>query len=422
MPDPLYAQAKQLFPNASDEEIEQGLAQVREQAPAASDQELLASAGKIQASMNDGSFMKQMVNHDIKQKYGLADRQKIVDQNAQEASGPNWQAGLAALGAGLQGGNALQAGMSVAKQQEDTRKGRLAEFDKQKSQYLSDRDDAAAQEKLKREMDPNSYESQLARDTAIDFGISPERAKGLTAARLKEISPLLAKKFELKEKSLDRQERRADRRESQLSREFERDKKAEEKLLEFKTPYGLANTSDDAKKLKEAHESKASFDSKIQEMIELRQKYGGEMMNREAVARGKQLAKDLLLEYKNMAKLGVLSKSDESIVNAIIPEDPLAFSAAGVLGQDPILHTLKKFKQDSDKDFSTRVATRTREGSPQGFKSSGVAAAPASVRMRAPNGKIKMIPGDQVSAAKKAGAVVVDEAVAQKENEDLNGV
>ncbi len=184
----------------------------------------------------------------------------------------------------------------------------------------------------------------------------------------------------------------------------------------------MANTSDDAKKLKEAHESKSSFDSKIQEMIDLRQKYGGELMNREAVARGKQLSKDLLLEYKNMAKLGVLSKSDESIINSIIPEDPLGFSAAGALGQDPILHTLKKFKQDSDKDFSTRVATRTRTGAPQGFKPSGVAAAPASVRMRAPNGKIKMIPGDQVSAAKKAGAVVVDEAVAQKENEDLNGV
>ena len=229
MPDPLYAQAKQLFPNASDEEIEQGLAQVREQAPAASDQELLASAGKIQASMNDGSFMKQMVNHDIKQKYGLADRQKIVDQNAQEASGPNWQAGLAALGAGLQGGNALQAGMSVAKQQEDTRKGRLAEFDKQKSQYLSDRDDAAAQEKLKREMDPNSDESKMAQSLAVAMGMSAAQAKSLTASKFKEFSPALQKKYEIAEKSLDRKERSADRMESREIRQSEKQLAREDK-------------------------------------------------------------------------------------------------------------------------------------------------------------------------------------------------
>src|SRR5690606_32413258 len=85
-------------------------------------------------------------------------------------------------------------------------------------------------------------------------------------------------------------------------------------------------------------------------------------LNREAVARGKQLSKDLLLEYKNMAKLGVLSQADEKIINAIIPDDPLAFSGASLVGQDPILSSLEKFKNDSDRDFATRVQTRTRQG------------------------------------------------------------
>lgn len=152
----------------------------------------------------------------------------------------------------------------------------------------------------------------------------------------------------------------ANRAESRAERRYLADLGRQEKMQALQTPYGLANTPDDAKQLKEGHEAKANFDSKIQEMIDLRNKYGTEYFNREAVARGKQLSKDLLLEYKNMAKLGVLSKSDEDIINAIIPEDPLGNDWAP--GQDPILSNLQKFKADSDRDFKTRIQTRTRSG------------------------------------------------------------
>jgi hypothetical protein len=150
--------------------------------------------------------------------------------------------------------------------------------------------------------------------------------------------------------------------------DFQRERNEEKKALkdqDLQTPFGLANTKDDAKQLKEGYESKTNFDSKIQELIDLRKKYGGEVFNREAVARGKQLSKDLLLTYKNMAKLGVLSQADENIINAIIPNDPLAYNSplAAVQGQDPILNNLKKFKGDSDNDFQTRIKTRVREGS-----------------------------------------------------------
>lgn len=162
-----------------------------------------------------------------------------------------------------------------------------------------------------------------------------------------------------------------DRAENRAAREFDKQSKLDEKMQGLKTPYGLANNEDDAKKLKEAYESKKNFDGKIKEMIALRKKHGGgASLNREDVGRGKQLSKDLLLEYKNMAKLGVLSKSDEDIINAIIPEDPLAYNSplAAFNGQDPILHKLEKFKGDSDKDFSTKVSTRTREGLAAGNK------------------------------------------------------
>jgi hypothetical protein len=139
----------------------------------------------------------------------------------------------------------------------------------------------------------------------------------------------------------------------------------EREALERSTPFGLANNADDAKKLKEAYESKQNFDRKIGEMIQLRTDHnGGDVFDREAISRGKQLSKDLLLEYKNMAKLGVLSAADEKIINAIIPADPLEFNSplAAIQGQDPIMNNLKKFKADSDADFKTRIETRVRGG------------------------------------------------------------
>lgn len=169
----------------------------------------------------------------------------------------------------------------------------------------------------------------------------------------------------------DLTERRADRAENRALRldEKERDREEKRALLENKltTPFGLARTEDDAKKLKDAGEMKDKFDRSLQEMIDLRKKHGGgAIWDREDVGRGKQLSKDLLLTYKDLSKLGVLSKADEAILNAIIPPDPLAFDF--VPGQDPILHKLEKFKGDSQTDFETRLKTRL-----QGEPTAGVA-------------------------------------------------
>lgn len=161
----------------------------------------------------------------------------------------------------------------------------------------------------------------------------------------------------------------SNRRESRDERRFQADSAKAEKNQALETPYGRANTPDDAKQLKEGHLSKKAFDNKLQQMIDLRERNsGGAIFNREDVARGKQLSKDLLLEYKNMAKLGVLSKSDEDIINAIIPEDPLEYNSplAAVQGQDPTLARMKAFKADSDKNFRDGIAIRTRSGMANG--------------------------------------------------------
>jgi hypothetical protein len=312
------------------------------------------------------------VNQYIMDKYNLggysdADRQKIVDENKKEESGLNWAAGLSAFGAGLAGRDAGAAGQQMIAQQKAKRAGKLSEFDKSKSLAMDS-------DKRAKQMDPNSQESKLAQEMALSMGMNPEQASKITAAQFQEFSPALKMKYEIaeraKDRSLDREAKLAQIAAANADRSIRReelkagkDEKIAEKMEQLKTPYGLANTADDAKQLKEAHESKQNFDSKIGEMIALREKHdGGALFNREDVARGKQLSKDLLLEYKNMAKLGVLSKADEDIINAIIPKDPLEYSAAGLMGQDPILHQLKKFQGDSDKDFATRVQTRTRKG------------------------------------------------------------
>lgn len=141
--------------------------------------------------------------------------------------------------------------------------------------------------------------------------------------------------------------------------------RAEEKDMALQVPgVGKAMTPQDAKDLKEATRAKQNFDSKIDEMIALRKEFGGEVLNREAVERGKQLSNDLLLEYKNMAKLGVLSASDEKIINSIIPKDPLEFKLSGT-GGDPILNRLAKFKEDANKDYQANLGLRLRPGQEQ---------------------------------------------------------
>ena len=234
--DPLYQQAKSLFPDAKDDEIMQGLSQIRQENPNASDDEILQSASAIKKSKDDGSFMKQMVNADVKNKYGLADRQKIVDQNNAEASAPNFMAGLSAFGAGLGGGNAAQAGMAFKKEQQDQRDKKLDAFDRDKKQYLFDRDDASSQEKLAQEMDPNSEYSKIAKELAISMGMSPDRAKDLTAAKFKDFSPALQKKYEIAQRSLDRQVMFADRKEAKEQRNEDREMLRQDRLAKEAKP------------------------------------------------------------------------------------------------------------------------------------------------------------------------------------------
>lgn len=170
------------------------------------------------------------------------------------------------------------------------------------------------------------------------------------------------------DRQINARQREEDRTETRQARTEDRAAetavKTDEKMEQLRIgDFGYAQTSEDAKQLKSGIESKAGFDNRLDELISLREKHsGGAIFNREDVGRAKQLSKELLLQYKDMAKLGVLSAADQEILNAIIPDDPLQYSSplAGIQGQDPTLHKMKKFKEDSSKDFDTKLRGRLR--------------------------------------------------------------
>ena len=212
----------------------------------------------------------------------------------------------------------------------------------------SGRDETAAKEDIARKAQVRSaIQASSLREGELE---SAERDRGLKRDELRAY------------KDLARQDR--------IDREGHKLAENEESLM---TNYGKARTKDDAKQLKAASEIKTSFDQKISELISIREAKGGEVLDREAVARARQLSKDLLLAYKDMSKLGVLSAADEAILNEIIPADPLQFNASGLVGQDPTMVKLKSFKVDVNRDFENRLNNRIRGG----YKSEGSPAEPS---------------------------------------------
>jgi hypothetical protein len=131
---------------------------------------------------------------------------------------------------------------------------------------------------------------------------------------------------------------------------------------EYVPEIGYALTEQDAKDLKGGIEVYKKLRRQLREMIDLRGKHGSEFVDRVAVERGKQLANEILLGYKNAAKLGVLSKSDEAIINAIIPKDPLEFKISSLgFGEDPVLSRMKAWENDLQQQFADKVGARVQQ-------------------------------------------------------------
>ena len=259
----LISRAQRMFPTASPDDINRGITHFKSIDPEMTDDDILTNAQKVIAEKQApiattpvspvDSSKVDMVKQNLRSKYGMddasaANRQAIVDQNTEDASGVNWRAGLATLGAGLMGQNAIAAGESVLSRQAAERQGKLTEFDKARSNKVADfnqereiskaeREDlqfSQDQDKLKREQDPNSEESKMAQDLAKAMGMG--NVTGLTAAKFKEFSPALQKKYEIEQNKLNRQEARAARQQDtairQQDKQLVRDEKKKTTLNE----------------------------------------------------------------------------------------------------------------------------------------------------------------------------------------------
>lgn len=310
------------------------------------------SIGKPEQPEMNPMVKDHLMKNVIPNKYSAENREALVNED----SGPNpWAMGLAGLGGALQDyglggkGSAMQNVMNMQKMAKDKRDGKLKDFD-----VMADK------EKTARYDDPTSEESKQAQELALKFGLSPEKASALSANRLNELIPSLSKLMDIENQKQNRTEARDERR---FQAGIKMDEKKSKEADELYTPYGQARTKQGAKDLNAAYDAKRDFNARLQDMIDLRKNVGAEVWDREAVARGKQLSKDLLLKYKDMAKLGVLSQADEKILNAIIPADPTEFSFSSFVGQDPILTKLEEFKQDSEDDFNRKVQTRIKDSS-----------------------------------------------------------
>lgn len=327
----------------------------------------------------DPRVVEYLTQKNAASQFGDENRMKAKADADERKSGLGWAQFAAGIGDAFAG----RSPSETAKNFDGIRKGidesTVGDFDARKKAMIEDLKFKNSQKEFENKQakfDPNSNSSIAFRKMMeANFPAIAKHYGDSWSNVTAEDQENIFKPLQLKENIEARKEQAkilaGDRAENRAAREFDKQSKLDEKMQGLKTPFGLANNEDDAKKLKEAYESKQNFDGKISEMIALRKKHGGgASLNRDDVQRGKQLSKDLLLEYKNMAKLGVLSKSDEDIINAIIPEDPLAYNSplAAIQGQDPILTRLEKFKGDSDRDFSTKVSTRTRNGLAAGNK------------------------------------------------------
>lgn len=90
--------------------------------------------------------------------------------------------------------------------------------------------------------------------------------------------------------------------------------------------YGYALTPADATAAKNMIPTAKNLMQNLDDMISLRKDKGPEIYDRSAVARGISISTDTLLQVKNLAQLGVLSKEDKELIDKLIPEDPLDFS------------------------------------------------------------------------------------------------
>lgn len=190
-------------------------------APMAPAPEMTTQVFEPPAMPTESNEMNPQVKDYLMQKFNLGEfsedaRKQITEDNARPDYGNRGMAALAAIGAGMMGRDPTAAGNAILERQKQQGRQKLEDFDKNRAnkiqQYTLDRElkkDSREDDLFKRESDPESQESKLADSLAREMGYT---GGPITATQFKGFSPVMAKKYEIAEKKLDRQDARAERR------------------------------------------------------------------------------------------------------------------------------------------------------------------------------------------------------------------
>lgn len=305
----------------------------------------------------------------------------------------------------------LQGGLKQAEQTKEAGLGQIAlerqgmQDEQQQTLFAQQQEDRQRQMgQRSAEDDPNSTESKLAQQLAEKLTGRPQ--PGITATQFKSRGPDLEKIYQIEQQRLARQDaanaasstraeaqkdRTAAREDSQQFREQQaqvsREDKKQQLLEKTEVPgYGVAHDETEARDLRQLAGGAKYADQLIDELIALREsKGGGEMWDQTAVRKAKQNASELRILVKDAAKLGVLSATDYSLLENLVPEDPLEFNpmATATFQDDPTMNQLKQLKQNFARRIQSGMQARLRsQPGAEGQAGLGQGQAPDEVQTR----------------------------------------
>ena len=173
--------------------------------------------------------------------------------------------------------------------------------------------------------DPNSDISKQYQELVARFMQKDPKDPallGLTANQIAEKIPQVEKLASMRQQD---ELTRLKLEENRLLKTQMAQQKADKTADELWTPMGQAKTKNDAKIVKDIYMGYEGSKSNLDELIDIRKAKGAEVLDRKSVNRAKTIAADLTVQYKDLAKLGVLSKDDYRLLERLIPSDPLQF-------------------------------------------------------------------------------------------------
>lgn len=415
--DNLQSRMKTIFPDEADDDLDETISLVKKHSPGLSEDQIVQIASKVK-EQGGGAQAEPVssnpsvdVNNYIKEKYGVGERQRIVDENEQDASGGNVAAALAALGAGIAGRDATSAGQAVLNSQKAARDSKLMNFDKARDLAISDKERATTEEQKLARKDPNSEISKAMQQMAVeDYKMDPATAAKIPAEILETRLPGLKYKMERADK--DRELAFKEKESGIKSQLANREQSLKERELAQKgTETALKNNSE-----------KAKFDALPEDKKEIVSGLSKKNAAKIAIANqidsvlenSKNLSeKDQLQQYRQLIKTLNSSEGADAVGTdeAKRLASKLEFAFGNFSNDNPTQfgRDIKGFAEDAaltskamkdavasnqgviDKAYGRTVDTTTTE----------------TVDVQDPTGKIRKIPKSQLDAALKAGGKLV---------------